>query len=486
MLTLAFGRGPDRPESTPDPQPAYSRRRRALHGGLAAAAAVALALAAGGCAGGTSGGGAPVTSGASSATAADVAPVAPPAGAIPTTTAAAPATSTTITTTARTEAAPPDASTDAGSTPAAPPAPETPEAPTPTEPAGSEPTEPADETAEPAATTSTVAVATEASAATSTTTTTSATAAPPITPLPRPEASTLDGLLALGRPLVIAHAGGDQDHPHSTTYAYSRSAAAGADVLELDVQLTADGVLIVQHDDTVDRTTETTGPVADLTLAEIQVLDNAHWFVPGLWGDQTRPATEYVFRGVRGGATEPPPGFDAEDFRVATFREVAERFGHHVLDVEIKLQRGPDGEEDPRSGIATAEVLAAEIAELGREDSVIVACFDDEVLAAFQELAPDVATSPGTDELVAWWLAGEALDPRYRVLQVPFTYGGIEVVQPDLVDRVHSEGRHVWVWLSGTDVRESREFYTELLRRGTDGLIAGRPAEAVAALAEAP
>ena len=429
-----------------------------------------------------------MTSGASSATAADAARAASGAGTIPTTAAAAPVTGTTTTTTARTEAAPPDTSRDAAttsapaaaSTPAGPAASEAPEAPAPTELAGG--------TAEPAATTSTAA-ATAASAATPATTT-PATAAPPAatatTPLPRPEASTVDGLLALGRPLVIAHAGGDQDHPHSTTYAYSRSAAAGADVLELDVQLTADGVLIVQHDDTVDRTTGTTGPVADLTLAEIQVLDNAHWFVPGLWGDRTLPATEYVFRGVRGGATEPPPGFDAEDFRVATFREVAERFGHHVLDVEIKLQRGPDGEEDPRSGIAAAEVLAAEIAELGREDSVIVACFDDEVLAAFQQLAPDVATSPGTDELVAWWLAGEALDPRYRVLQVPFTYGGIEVVEPDLVDRVHSEGRHVWVWLSGTDVLESREFYAELLRRGTDGLIAGRPAEAVAALVEAP
>ena len=302
--------------------------------------------------------------------------------------------------------------------------------------------------------------------------------------MPRPEASTLDGLLALGRPLVIAHAGGDQDHPHSTLYAYAQSVAAGADVLELDVQLTADGALIVQHDDTVDRTTGTTGPVAGLTLAEIQALDSAHWFVPGLWGDRSRPAAEYVFRGVRTGAVEPPPGFTAEDFRVATFREVAERFPHHVLDVEIKIQRSPDGEEDSRSGIAAAEVLAAEIAELGREDSVIVACFDDGVLAAFQELAPGVATSPGSDEMVAWWLAGEELDPRYRVLQVPFTYGGIEVVEPDLVDRVHAEGRHVWVWLSGTDVLEERGFYADLLSRGVDGLLAGRPAEAVAALTE--
>ena len=285
---------------------------------------------------------------------------------------------------------------------------------------------------------------------------------------------------------MIAHAGGDQDYPHSTTYAYAQSVAAGADVLELDVQLTADGVLIVQHDDTVDRTTGTTGAVAELTLAEILTLDNAHWFVAGLWGDQTRPPEEYEFRGVRGGAVEPPPGFDAEDFRVATFREVAERFPNHVLDVEIKLQRGPDGEADPRSGIAAAEVLAAEIAALGREDSVIVACFNDEVLAAFQQVAPDVATSPGAEELVAWWLAGEALHPRYRVLQVPFTYRGIEVVQLDLIERLHDEGRHVWVWLSGTDVLETREFYAELLGRGVDGIIAGRPAEAVAALAEAP
>lgn len=299
---------------------------------------------------------------------------------------------------------------------------------------------------------------------------------------PRPEASTLEGILALERPLVIAHAGGDQDHPHSTLYAYAQSAAAGADVLELDVQLTADNVLIVQHDDTVDRTTEATGPVVERTLAEIQTLDNAHWFAPGRWGDRSLPAEQYVFRGVRTGEIAPPSGFDAEDFRVATFREVAERFPHHVLNVEIKLQRGPDGEADPGSGIAAARVLAAEIAELGREDSVIVACFDDEVLAAFQRLAPGVAASPGTDELLAWWLAGTELPRHYRVLQVPLTYGGVEVVQPDLVDRMHDEGRQVWVWLSGTDVLESRELYADLLGRSIDGIIAGRPAEAVEAM----
>ena len=311
-------------------------------------------------------------------------------------------------------------------------------------------------------------------------------AAPPTittTAVPRPEASTVEDLIALDRPLVIAHAGGDQDYPHSTIYAFTQSVLDGADILELDVQLTADGVLIVQHDDTVDRTTEVSGPVAELTLAEIQALDNAHWFVAGLWGDQTRPASEYVFRGVRTGAVEPPAGFKAEDFRVATFREVAERFPHHVLDVEIKLQRDADGEEDPATGIAVAEVLAAEIAELGREQSVIVAGFNDDVLEAFSRIAPSVATTPGETALVGWFLAGESLDPRHAVVQVPFTYAGIEVVTPDTVARVHSEGREVWVWLSGTDVVETREFYSSLLALGVDGVIAGRPAEAVAALA---
>ncbi len=301
--------------------------------------------------------------------------------------------------------------------------------------------------------------------------------------MPRPEASTVEALVALDRPLVIAHAGGNQDYPHSTLYAYTQSAAAGADILELDVMLTADGALIVQHDDTVDRTTEATGPVGELTLAEIQALDNAHWFVPGLWGDQTRPDSEYVFRGVRTGAVEPPEGFEADDFRVATFREVAERFPHHVLDVEIKLQRGPDGEEDPATGIAAAEVLAAEIADLGREDSVIVACFNDDVLAALGDLAPSVATTPGEAALLGWFAAGQALDPSISVVQVPFTYQGIPVVTADTVARVHDEGRKVWVWLSGTDVVETREFYAELFELGVDGVIAGRPAEAAAALA---
>ena len=330
-------------------------------------------------------------------------------------------------------------------------------------------------------TSSTVDSTTSTTQAPATTTTTKAPSTTTTTEAPRPDAPTLDQLLELDRPLVIAHAGGDQDYPHSTIYAYAQAAAAGADILELDVQLTADGVLIVQHDDTVDRTTETTGRVAELTLEQIKAFDNAHWFLPGRWGDQSQPDEEYVFRGVRTGEVEPPPGFEPDDFSVATFKEVAERFPHHVLDVEIKIQSGPDGEADPRTGVAAAKVLAEEIAELDREQSVIVSSFNDETLAALNELAPGVATSPGLEAMLAWFLSGVPLDSRNQVLQVPLTFEGVEVVTPELTERIHNEGRYVWVWLSGTNVVETREFYADLLGRGVDGLIAGRPAEAVAA-----
>ncbi len=337
-------------------------------------------------------------------------------------------------------------------------------------------------TVDPEATPSTTPPTSSTTTSTSTTTTEPA---PPTTTLPVPAASTVEGLLALDRALVIAHAGGDQDYPHSTIYAYTQSALAGADLLELDVQLTADGVLIVQHDDTVDRTTETSGPVRSLTLEEIQALDNAYWFVPGSWGDQSLPDEDYVFRGVRTGEVEPPEGFTADDFRVATFAEVAQRFPDHVLDVEIKLQLDAEGEVDVAGGAVTAQVLADEIAALGRTDSVIVSSFDDTVIAAFVAAAPDVAASPAEQAMLDWFISGVELPDAQTVLQVPFTYDGIEVITPDFVERVHSEGRHVWVWLSGTDVVETRDFYAELISLGVDGLIAGRPAEAQAALEDA-
>jgi glycerophosphoryl diester phosphodiesterase len=299
-----------------------------------------------------------------------------------------------------------------------------------------------------------------------------------------PEASTVAELLALDRPIVIAHAGGDFEGPHSTMYAYTEAALLGTDVLELDVMLTNDRVLVVQHDDTVDRTTETTGPVRDLTYDELRALDNAHWFSGDTWGDQSLPDEAYTLRGVRTGAVPPPAGYTPDDFTVPTFRDVAEAFPDHVLDVEIKIPRSATGDPDLAWAIEGAQVLADEIAELGRTDSVIVVSFDVDVLAAFRQFAPDVATSPGLATLVDWYV-GQPIDfaPTDVVFQVPPVYEGVEVLTPDVVARAQAEGFEVWVWMDDTDRQENAEFFADLLGRGVDGLLVARPTVAIEVVA---
>lgn len=356
------------------------------------------------------------------------------------------------------------------------------DAPTATEPA---PATAAPDTAAPdtAAPTTTAAPATTAAPSTVPPTTAAPLARDGVT---APEASTVADLLALDRPIVIAHAGGDFEAPHSTMYAFTQAALAGADVLEMDVMLTADRQLVVQHDDTVDRTTEATGPVRDLTYDQLSALDNAYWFSGDVWSDHSLAPEAYVFRGVRTGDAPPPAGYTPDDFRVETFRSVATAFPDHVLDVEIKIPNGADGQPDLAWAIEGAKELATEIEELGRTDSVIVVSFDVSVLEAFRAVAPDVATSPGLDTLVTWYTGGEVAFPASdKVFQVPPFYGGVEVLTADVVARAQAEGFAVWVWMDDTGTQENADFYQVLLDRNVDGLLVSRPAVATALLGTA-
>lgn len=303
--------------------------------------------------------------------------------------------------------------------------------------------------------------------------TVAATTEPSPTPEPTPTAepagrATIDDLLAIDEPLSIAHAGGDQEAPHSTFFAYDQAVASGAHVLEMDVLLTADGEVIVQHDDTVDRTTEASGPVSDLTLAEIQALDNAHWFSPQCWPCQDRPVEEYVYRGVRTGDQEPPPGASADDFRVVTLAEMAERYPTFAFDIEIK--------GDPEAALEVAAALASEIDRLDLTDSVVVVSFDDAALAAFEAAAPDVETSPAVGELTAWLLGGQPLE-GHRIVQVPPEFQGTEVLNPAFWEAAELAGVSVWVWPSDAGTQENTEFYAQVISDGADGVIVGRPTQ---------
>ena len=302
-------------------------------------------------------------------------------------------------------------------------------------------------------------------AASSTTTTT----APPTAPAP---ARTVGELLHLGRPIVLAHTGGEDQFPASTMFAFGESVKAGVDMLDLNVQLTRDGVLVVHHDDAVDGATNGTGKLADLDYAAIRALDDAYWFTAECVC-KDRPAAAYLYRGMRTGERPPPAGYTADDFAVPTLRELIARYPDVPLSIEVKGTGQP--------AIAAAEELISELTELGRLEATVISSFDDQVVDAVRTMAPSVEVSPGLGASSAWVLSGTPLPAGERILQLPPRYEGVEVLTPDVISRSHAAGYVIWVWPDDRSL-ENASGYAGLLAEGMDGLNINFPATGVAAV----
>lgn len=99
-----------------------------------------------------------------------------------------------------------------------------------------------------------------------------------------------------GRPLVVAHRGASALAPEHTIAAYELAVEAGADALELDIRLSADGQAVVIHDATLDRTTDATGPVHERTLQQLKRLDAGAWFGHAFRGQRIQTLTEVLER----------------------------------------------------------------------------------------------------------------------------------------------------------------------------------------------
>lgn len=93
---------------------------------------------------------------------------------------------------------------------------------------------------------------------------------------------------------VIAHRGASGYAPENTRAAFERAIAMGADAIETDVRLTADGQLVLVHDATVTRTTDGRGPVADHTLAELRALDAGSWFSEAFAGERVPTLADLI------------------------------------------------------------------------------------------------------------------------------------------------------------------------------------------------
>jgi glycerophosphoryl diester phosphodiesterase len=266
------------------------------------------------------------------------------------------------------------------------------------------------------------------------------------------------------RVLAFAHQGGAWEGPSSTLFSMRRAVDAGVPAIELDVHATRDGHLVVCHDATVDRTTDGTGAIAALTLAEVKALDSAYWFIGGADVTSDRPAADYPYRGRAPKDNE---------FTIATLEEVLEAFPGVILNLDIK-QTAPV--------VAPYEQAVADLlAKHGRTDDVIVASFDDAVTATFRGLAPGVPTSAGTATTAEFWRAvGQGEEPPAMeavAFQVPERYGDIVIVDRRFVDAAHELGAAVHVWT--VNDAESME---RLLDLGVDGIISDVPTELMAVL----
>lgn len=271
---------------------------------------------------------------------------------------------------------------------------------------------------------------------------------------------------APGRPLQIAHQGGAAEAPSSTIFAFATALSSGAEMFELDVHATADGQLVVLHDATVDRCTDGSGQVDQLTADEIRRLDAARWFEPGVGVAPGRHDAVYTLRGIATGHRPPPHGFTARDFGVPTLDEVLRRFPGVPVNVDIK-QTAP--QTQPYEA-ALAEVLR----RLDRTADVMVASFSDAALAEFRGLAPAVATSASPAEVLAFWTyvheGGPAPQITYAALQVPEFFDGLLVVSDRFVDGAHEAGLAVHVWTVDDPAAMHR-----LLDLGVDGIVTDRP-----------
>jgi glycerophosphoryl diester phosphodiesterase len=287
------------------------------------------------------------------------------------------------------------------------------------------------------------------------------------------------------RVLNQAHQGGEDVNPSNTMYAYGAALADGSDMLELDVHSTSDHQIVVTHDETVDRTTNGTGAIRDMTLAQVQALDAAYWFVPGRSAVHGLDPSAYTLRGVRSGQRPPPPGYDANDFRVPTLKEVLDAYPHIPINVEIK---GGDNAEKYQ----VADDLAALLRGYPRQD-IIVVSFEQSAIDRFHAESPNTPIAAGTTAAASFLLLGQPLPPGTDALQLPYEFTTdsigihlglnypIPLARRWVTQKAHAEGVAVHYW----EVPENQEAYDQVLGVCGDGVMTTQPARFEGALEQA-
>jgi len=246
------------------------------------------------------------------------------------------------------------------------------------------------------------------------------------------------------RVAAIAHRGGSRLRPENTLAAFDHAASLGVDGFECDVHLSRDGVPVVIHDATLERTTSGRGAVAARTAAELASID----------------------AGARFGESGSFPFRDA-GHGVPALADLVDRHPDMPIVVEIKG-------DDPN----VVPVILSTLRASRRPARFVIGGFSQPVLDAVRQLAPEFPTGASRDEVKAAIRRSYLrIPPRrsgYALFQVPFIFHGKQIFRAPFVRTVRRAGMQVQAWII-----DEEPMMRLLMGWGVTGLISDRPDVAV-------
>jgi len=242
-------------------------------------------------------------------------------------------------------------------------------------------------------------------------------------------------LNTLAHPAVFAHRGASVHAPENTLAAFELALAQGADGIELDVKLSADGRVVVIHDPTVDRTTGAHGLVKDLSLAQLQSLNAGSFFSEKYAGE-----------------------------KIPTLDEVFEAVGKRTF-INVELTNY----NTPRDHLV--ETVCMLVKKFGLQERVLFSSFFASNLSQTRSYLPEV---PGGLLALGGFLGAWSRSFGFSFGKYQALHPHIKDTTPQQVQRVHRLGRriHVWTVNAETDIRR-------LFDWGVDAIITDDPQLAV-------
>ncbi len=240
--------------------------------------------------------------------------------------------------------------------------------------------------------------------------------------------------------LNIAHRGGKQVAPEETLPAFQDAVNTGADVLEMDLHATSDGMVVCMHDDTVDRTTDGTGRIKDMTFDQLRDLDAGFRFTTD--GGQSYP-------------------FRDKGILVPSLEEVLEAFGGErslYFVTEVK-----------QSNPSIVDAVLGVLERAGAVDQVVIAAADDNVIAEVREKNPEIFTSLAFGEMLTFATL-EAQDERNYRPPARFLHPPWDVADSEFMDRARRFDLKVHVWTVN-----DRPTMEKVIDLGIDGIMTDDP-----------